>query len=86
VGEVGLPHLIRQFRGEPHIGRFRFLLRLRDEQPSLLQGAPDRGRRHLKLMLLGQMPGNGVRAGIQALPGQLAAQPDDQLNRGLGQR
>jgi len=37
-------------------------------------------------MLLGQMPGNGVCAGIQALPGQLAAQPDDQLNRGLGQR
>ena len=29
-------------------------------------------------MLLNQMPGNGVGAGIQPLPGQLVAQPDDQ--------
>ena len=29
VGEVGLPHLVGLFGGEPDMGRFRFLLRLR---------------------------------------------------------
>jgi hypothetical protein len=33
-------------------------------------------------MLLDQMPGDGLRAGIQALPRQLMAQPDDQRDGG----
>jgi hypothetical protein len=35
-------------------------------------------------MLLDQVPGDGVGSGIQPLPGQLVAQPDDQ--RGGGRR
>jgi hypothetical protein len=38
-------------------------------------GAPD-------LVMVGQMPADRVRAGVQALPGQLLAQGNDQL-RGL---
>jgi hypothetical protein len=49
------------------------------DQPGSLQGAPDGGFRHAQLMLLIQVPSDGVRTGIQPLPGQLMAQPDDQL-------
>ena len=37
-------------------------------------------------MLLGQMPGDGVRPGIQPLPGQVTAQPHDQFGGGRRDR
>jgi hypothetical protein len=37
-------------------------------------------------MLLIQVPSDGVRTGIQPLPGQLTAQPDDQLGGGRRDR
>ena len=36
----------------------------------------------LQVMLLGQTPGNGVRAGVHPVPRQLVAQLDDQLHGG----
>jgi hypothetical protein len=33
----------------------------------------------LDLMVAFQVPGDGLRSGVQALPGQLLAQPDDEL-------
>jgi hypothetical protein len=78
VGEVDLPHLVGLFGGEADVGRFGFLLRLRDDQPGRLQGAPDCGLRDGQLMLLDQMPRDGVGAGIQPSLGQLMPQPDDQ--------
>jgi hypothetical protein len=40
VGEIDLPHLVGLFGGEADVGRFRFLLRLRNDQPGPLQDAP----------------------------------------------
>ena len=37
-------------------------------------------------VVVGQVPPDGVRAGVQAGLGQLLAQPDDQLDRRRGQR
>src|SRR5829696_8182197 len=33
MSEIGLPHLVGLLGGKGDIGRFRFLLRLRDDQP-----------------------------------------------------
>jgi hypothetical protein len=38
-------------------------------------------RRDLDLVVVLQVPGDGVRPGVQALPGQLLAQPGDQPGR-----
>ena len=73
VGEVGLPHFVGLLGGEADVGGFRFLVRLRGDQSGALQGAPDRGLRHCQPVLLSQMPGDGLGAGIQTLPGQLTA-------------
>jgi hypothetical protein len=54
--------------------------------PAALQGAPDGGLRHRLLVLLCQVPSDGMRSGIQSLPGQIPAQLRDQLGGGCWDR
>jgi hypothetical protein len=77
VSDVHLPALVRQVRAEPHVRRSRPFLRLRGDQAAAAQHPPDRRRRRHLVTALGQVPGDRLRPGIQALPSQLLAQRDD---------
>ena len=80
VGEVGLPALVGHLGGEPDVGRLRALGRLGGDQALAGQAAADGRRGDLQLVVLLQVPGDGLRPGVQPLAGQLLAQPDDQLD------
>ena len=80
VAEVRLPHLVGQIGSEPDIGRLRAFLRVGLHETQINKAAPDRGGRHGDLVALLEVPGNGVRAGIEALGGQLRAQVHHQLD------
>jgi hypothetical protein len=75
VGEVGLPALVRHVRLEPDAGRLRPLGRGGSDQPGPGQVPADGGGRHRQLVVVLQVPGDGVRSGVQALPGKVCAQP-----------
>jgi phosphohistidine swiveling domain-containing protein len=84
VGEVGLPHLVGLLSGEPDIRRPGAFLRGWRDQALTAQRSIDRRSRHPQLMVMLEVPGDGVGAGIEALGGQLATELDDQLDRGAG--
>jgi hypothetical protein len=83
MGEAGLPALVGLLGSEPDAGRLRPLARLGDDQAAGCQVPGDGRCRYPGLVMMLQVPGDGVRAGVQTLPGQVLAQPDDQVN-GLG--
>jgi hypothetical protein len=85
VGEVGLPAFVGLFGGEPDVGRLGTLRRCRCHQPGRGEVAADRGDRYLQLMVVLQMPGDGVGSGVQARGAQLGAEFDDQIDGGLRQ-
>ncbi len=80
VREVGLPGLIRQLGLEADVGRAGTLVRLGHHQAAASEVAADRGPRHRPPMMVSEVPGDRVRAGVQSLLGQFLAQPDDQLD------
>ena len=86
VGEVGLPALVRHVRLEPDVGRLWPLSGVRGDESLPCQVTTDGRRGDLGLVVLLQVPGDGLRPGVQPLPGQLLPQPDDQLGRVLGDR
>jgi hypothetical protein len=88
AGEAGLPALVRQVGLEPDVGRLRTLGRVGSYQSLPRQGTADGGRRHPQAVAVLQVPGDGMRPAVQALPGQVLAQPHDQLDgvRGDGVR
>jgi len=86
VGEVGLPALVRLLGLEPQVGGLGPLARLGGDQPVPGQVPADRRGRDPDLVVVLQVPGDRVRARVQALPGQLLAQPDDQLDRVITDR
>jgi hypothetical protein len=67
VGEVGLPAFVRHVGLEPDVGRLRALGRVGGNEALPGQGAADGGRRHLDPVMVFQVPGDGVRPGVQAL-------------------
>jgi hypothetical protein len=83
VGEVGLPALVGLVGLESDIRRPGTLLRGWRDQAVAAQRAVDRRSRHTQPMVVLEVPGDRVGAGIKALAGQLPAQFDDQLDRGL---
>jgi hypothetical protein len=83
VGDVGLPALVRHRCLKADVGRPRALARLGDDQAAGGQVPADRGGRDPDLVVVFQVPGDGVRPGVQALPGQVLAHRDDQVG-GLG--
>jgi hypothetical protein len=80
VGEVGLPALVRHRRFEADVGGLRPLLRLRGDQASSDQLPGHRGPGHGDVVVMGQMPADGLRAGVQTLIGQFLAEPNDQVH------
>jgi hypothetical protein len=47
---------------------------------------PSSRSRHFELVVVLQVPGDGLRPGVQALPGQFLAQPHDQAGRIVADR
>jgi hypothetical protein len=82
VGEVGLPGLVGQGGREPQVGRLGPLLGGWGDQPGAGQVAADGGRRDGGAVVVGQVPGDGVRPGVQARGGELATQFGDQRDGG----
>ena len=51
--------------------------------PAAARVAADRGDRHLQLVVMFQMPGDGVGSGVEACGAQFVAEFDDQIDGGL---
>jgi hypothetical protein len=64
VGEVGLPALIRQVGLEADVGRLRSFLRLGGDPAGAGEVAGDGGPGHLSLVVVFQVPGDGLGAGV----------------------
>jgi hypothetical protein len=86
VGEVGLPGLVRLVGFEADVGGLGALVGLGDDQPSPREVAGDGGDRDSALMVVSQVPGDGVGSGVESLLGELFAEPDDQLDHLVGDR
>ena len=80
VGEVGLPGLVGLGGFEADVGGLGAFLRFRDDQASSGQVSGDGGPGHGEVVVVGQVPGDGLRAGVQALLGQFLAEPHDQVH------
>jgi hypothetical protein len=80
VGEVGLPGLVRHGRLEADVGRLRSLLGLGGDEPCRGEVADDGRSRDLVSVVVGQVPGDGVGAGVQSRVGQFLADPHDQID------
>src|SRR5271155_3032069 len=76
VDEVRLPHLIRLRGLEADVAASGALARLGDDQPSLVQDPPDRGRRRCAEPLLLEMPGDRDWPRVQPVRGQPSTQLD----------
>ena len=85
MGRVGLPPLVGLLGGEPVPRRAGSLLRLGGDEAPTGQDPPDRGHRRNRRLgccrgargAPDQVGADGVRAGVQSLPGQLLAHRDD---------
>jgi hypothetical protein len=80
VGEVALPGFVGHRSLEPDVGRLGLLLRLRNHQPGLGQVPRDRRSRHGDAVVVGQVPPDGVGAGVQAGRGQFLPVLEDQVD------
>jgi hypothetical protein len=83
VGEVGLPAFVGLFGGKPDVGGLGTLLRCWGDQSGRGEVVADRGDRYLQLVVMFQVPGDGVGSGVKARGAQLVAQFDDQIDGGL---
>jgi hypothetical protein len=81
VGEVGLPGLVRHVGLEPDVGGLRSFGRCGDDQPGAGQVPGDGGAGDRGVVVLVQVPGDGVWAGIQTGAVESLAQPQDQGHR-----
>jgi hypothetical protein len=86
VGEVGLPALVRQLCLEPLVGGLGALGGLWGDQPEPGQVAADGGHRDVGAVVVGEVPGDGVRPGVQTRGGERAAEFGDQRDGCQGDR
>ena len=80
VGEVGLPGLVRHGGLEADVGGLGSLRGLGGDQPCRGEVAADGGSRHPVSVVVLEVPGDGLGAGVQAGVGQLLADPQDELD------
>jgi hypothetical protein len=73
VGEVGLPALVGLVGLESDVGGLGLLLRLRSHQAGLGQIAGHRGAGDGEVVVVFEVPPDGVGAGVQAGRGELCA-------------
>ena len=80
VGDVGLPGLVGLFGCEPDVGGPRLLLRRRLDQGVAFEDPVDRCPRHGGLVMVFEVPGDRVGAGVETFGGELSAELDDAFN------
>jgi hypothetical protein len=83
VGEVGLPAFVGLVGSQTDVGGLGTFRRCWGDQSGCGEVAADRGDRHLQLVVMFQMPGDGVGSGVEARGAQLVAELDDQIDGGL---
>ena len=86
VGEVGLPGLVGLLGSEADVGGLGPLLRLGGDQALPGQGARDGAEGDLELVVVLEVPGAGLGAGVESGLGQSLADPDDQVDARLRDR
>ena len=84
VGEVGLPTFIGLFGGEADVGRFGSFVGAGLHEAGGVEVSADGGDGHVEAVVVLQVPGDGVGAGVEAFAGELGAQGDDEVDGGLG--
>jgi len=80
VGDVGLPRLVRHRCFEPDVGGLRTFLGLGGDQPGADQVTADRGPGDHRGVVLFEVPGDGVWAGVESDGIQFGAELVDQLD------
>ena len=85
VGEVSLPEFVGLFGGKTDVGRFGAFLRAGCDEPGRGEVAADGGRRNSHVVVMVEVPGDGVGSGVESFAGQLVAHLEDQLDGGLRQ-
>jgi len=80
VGEVGLPGLVRHRGFEADVGGLRSLLRLGDHEPGRGQVTADARSRYSVSVVVLEMPGDGLGAGVQTTVGEFLADPHDEVD------
>lgn len=80
VGHVGLPGLVRLVGLEADVAALRSLLRLLGDDAGGAEPSPDRRGRHLHVVVVLEVPRDGVGTRVQALGEQLLALGEDQLD------
>lgn len=78
MGEVGLPGCVGLLGGEPDVGGLGSLLRFGDDQPGLGQVPGDRRPGDCDVVVVVEVPADGVGTGVQSRRGQFLAQLDDE--------
>jgi hypothetical protein len=82
VREVGLPGLVGLGGGEADVGASRALLRLGLDGTLTRQDPVDRRPRDRRVVVMGQVPADGLGASVQALLAQVLAQRQDLFHDG----
>jgi hypothetical protein len=80
VGEVGLPGLVGHRCLKPDVGRLGLLLRLRDDQAVRVQVSGDRGPADAEVVVMLQVPADGLGASVEPGGGELLAELEDQFH------
>jgi hypothetical protein len=86
VGEIGLPALVRHLGFEPDVGGLRSFRRIRSDGPGPGEDPVDRRPRQGGCVMVGQVPADGVRTGVQPGLLELLTQPQHQLDGRRGSR
>jgi hypothetical protein len=82
VGEIGLRAFVGQLGGKPDVGGLGAVVGCLGDQSCAGRVAADGGRRHGQLMMMLQVPGDGVGAVVESFAAELCAQLDNEINRG----
>jgi len=79
VGEVGLPGFVGHGGFEPDVGRLGFLVGFGGDEARLAEVAADCRGRDGDAVVGGEVPGDGVGAGVEPCRGEVFAQLEDEF-------
>ena len=83
MGEVGLPAFVGLCGGEADVGGLGSFLRCGFDQAGAVEVAADRGGRDVELVVVLEVPSDGVGSSVESFAGKGVAQLDDQIDDGL---
>ena len=84
VGEVGLPAFVGLFGGESDVGAFGPFVGCGCDEAGGVEVAADGGDRNVEVVVVLEVPGDGVGSGVEAFAVQFGAQGDHEVDGGLG--